>query len=229
LEDVEEDGPELISFAPPEEPTLPTTPPAASPETTEEPDTDEFLAGEDGVLLDLKLPQELEELVPRRAPADVAPSEACPSVRRLPEVLRLESDVHSEPDAALAQVSVVPTPEDRAPARDVPEPPNALSFAEPAAAKAAEAAMAETSLHRTVERLGEKVARLETELTDLRLGKHVRGQQVAGGFRFCLGFVLGLGILSGAVLGGMFLVGKLFHPPTLELLQRILRSLIGAG
>ena len=62
LEDVEEDGPELISFAPPEEPTLPTTPPAASPETTEEPDTDEFLAG--GVDLegvDLTKPAEIKD------------------------------------------------------------------------------------------------------------------------------------------------------------------------
>ncbi len=51
---------------------------------------------------------------------------------------------------------------------------------------------------------------------------------VGAGFRFAIGLVLGLGVLALLVGGGMYAVGKLMHPPTLELLQRVLNS-IGAG
>lgn len=54
------------------------------------------------------------------------------------------------------------------------------------------------------------------------------GQTVGSGFRFCVGFVLALGVLGGLVVGGMYVIGRFVHPPTLELLQRILHAVSGS-
>jgi hypothetical protein len=50
---------------------------------------------------------------------------------------------------------------------------------------------------------------------------------VGAGFRFAIGLVLGLGVLALLVGGGMYAVGKLVHPPTLEFLQQLFKSVSG--
>ena len=76
-----------------------------------------------------------------------------------------------------------------------------------------------------LDHLAQQVRELAERLATLRVRGWTPGRQIAFGFRLGLGLVLGAGALTLVVALGMLAVGLFFHPPTLELLKRLLGTL----
>lgn len=166
-------------------------------------------SGSSEVLLDLKLPHDDEPSPPTKpqAPTDEPP----------PITIQLRDEDDDDVKAA-----VVPEP------GSAPAPsPDVLRVVHRQPSEDTGGGFSQEHARHAVERLERDVDRLATELDLLRRGGHTPTQQMAHGFRFCIGIVLALGVLSVLVMGGMYAVGKLFHPPTLKLLERLLATLTG--
>lgn len=196
-----------------------------------EPDTD-AIDSDDEVVLDLKVLSDTDE--PEREAAKAPPALPIESAVPLPAAreLRLEADDAQSPapaEASPAQEAEPQPPEAATGAEESPAAPAALDFADPGAAAQTGALedFPEENIRRALDRLGKQVAELATELERVRGGGRAPAQQIALGFRLCVGFVLGLGLLGVLVVGGMYVVGKFLHPPTLELLERALRAITG--
>ncbi len=196
-----------------------------------EPDTD-AIDSDDEVVLDLKVLSDTDE--PEREAAKAPPSLPIESAAPLPAAreLRLEADDAQSPapaEASPAQEAEAQPPEAATGAEESPAAPASLDFADPDAAAQTGAleGFPEENIRRALDRLGKQVDELATELERVRGGGRAPAQQIALGFRLCVGFVLGLGLLGVLVVGGMYVVGKFLHPPTLELLERALRAITG--
>lgn len=194
-----------------------------------EPDTD-AIDSDDEVVLDLEVLSDTDEAqqeaakVPPRLPSEPLP--ALPAAREL----RLESDDAASPasaEASPAQEAEPQPPEAATGAEESPAAPAPLDFADSGAAAqmGAHEDFPTEHIRRALDRLGKEVDALAAELERVRGGGRAPAQQIALGFRLCVGFVLGLGLLGVLVVGGMYVVGKFLHPPTLELLERALRAI----
>ncbi len=196
-----------------------------------EPDTD-AIDSDDEVVLDLKVLSDTDEA--EKEAANAPPSLPIESAAPLPAARELRLETDDAPSPAPAQASPAeeakPQPPEAATgAEESPAAPAALNFADPGTAAEVGALedFPEENSRRALDRLGKQVAELATELERVRGGGRAAAQQIVLGFRLCVGFVLGLGLLGVLVVGGMYVVGKFLHPPTLELLERALRAITG--
>lgn len=246
-----EHGPTLSLKPKPPRPEAPTGPPPSTPPAGRERDDDD-----DQFVFSLKLPpglrdpgDEPERPGPSPTPQLSAPAAPAPPAKAEPPA-RLEPPPKLEPHPRLEPPARAEPPADgEAPRRELAladeasgtpdeaiwvEPravPDGRPARRPSAAAGADvplrlaAAQPDEVALQAIERVDQRVQELAlTVAAALRSG---RGHSIGSGFRFCVGFVLGLGVLSALVVGGMYAVGTYLHPPTLELLQRLLRAVTG--